>query len=61
VRLTVTILSRTQAKGGPGNGVIWNVIRYETPVIPAKAGIQPVDSAFPEVYGVDSSRRAGRE
>jgi len=35
-------------------GVIWNVIPYETPVIPAKAGIQSVDSAFPKVCGVDS-------
>ena len=29
----------------------------ETPVIPAKAGIQPVDSAFPRVGGVDSRFR----
>ena len=27
--------------------------RFETPVIPAKAGIQSVASAFPEVCGVD--------
>ena len=41
----------------PGGGVIWNIIPYETPVIPAKAGIQSVDSAFPKVYGVDSRFR----
>jgi hypothetical protein len=38
----------------PGGGVIWNIIPYETPVIPAKAGIQSVDSAFSKVCGVDS-------
>ena len=30
---------------------------YETPVIPAKAGIQSVNSAFPKVGGVDSRFR----
>ena len=40
-----------------GSGVIWNIIPYETPVIPAKAGIQSVNSAFPEVCGVDSRFR----
>jgi len=30
---------------------------YETPVIPAKAGIQSVDRAFPKVYGMDSRFR----
>ena len=30
---------------------------YETPVIPAKAGIQSVNSAFPKVCGVDSRFR----
>jgi hypothetical protein len=28
-------------------GVIWNVIRFEMPVIPAKARIQSVGGAFP--------------
>ena len=36
---------------------IWNIIPYETPVIPAKAGIQSVDSAFPKDCGVDSRFR----
>ena len=40
-----------------GSGVIWNFIPYETPVIPAKAGIQSVNSAFPKVCGVDSRFR----
>jgi hypothetical protein len=30
---------------------------HETPVIPAKAGIHSVDSAFPKVCGVDSRFR----
>src|SRR5208337_3688733 len=34
-------------------------IAYETPVIPAKAGIQSFDGAFRRGCGVDSSRRAG--
>ena len=42
---------------GAGIGVIWNGIPYETPVIPAKAGIQSVNSAFPRVCGVDSRFR----
>ena len=40
-----------------GGGVIWHGVPFETPVIPAKAGIQPVDSAFPKVWGVDSRFR----
>ena len=40
-----------------GSGVIWNGIPYQTPVIPAKAGIQSVDSAFLKVCGVDSRFR----
>jgi hypothetical protein len=43
--------------GLAGSGVIWNIIPYVTPVIPAKAGIQSVDSAFPKVCGVDSRFR----
>ena len=31
-----------------GSGVIWHGIRLATPVIPAKAGIQSVHSAFPK-------------
>jgi hypothetical protein len=31
-----------------GGGVIWDGIPLETPVIPAKAGIQSVDNAFSE-------------
>jgi len=46
-----------QVNTGTGSGVIWNIIPYETPVIPAKAGIQSVDSAFPKVCGVDSRLR----
>jgi hypothetical protein len=33
----------------PGGGVIWDGISFETPVIPAKAGIQSFDSGFPKV------------
>ena len=40
-----------------GIGGIWNGIRFEIAVIPAKAGIQSVDGAFPTVYGVDSRFR----
>jgi len=40
-----------------GSGVIWRGVRFETPVIPAKAGIQSVDSASPKVCGVDSRFR----
>jgi hypothetical protein len=38
-------------------GIIWDGIPFETPVIPAKAGIQFVDSTFPEVGRVDSRFR----
>jgi hypothetical protein len=38
-------------------GIIWDGTRFETPVIPAKAGIQSVDSAFPRVCRVDSRFR----
>jgi hypothetical protein len=48
---------RCEPQGGLGSGVIWNIIPYETPVIPAKAGIQSVESAFPKVCGVDSRFR----
>ena len=47
-----------------GSGIIWNISPNETPVIPAKAGIQSVKSAFPRVCGVDSRFRGndcGRE
>jgi hypothetical protein len=40
-----------------GAGVIPNVIHFETPVIPAKAGIQSVDSAFPKAWAMDSRFR----
>jgi len=40
-----------------GGGVTWDGIPFETPVIPAKAGIQPFDSAFPKVCRVDSRFR----
>jgi hypothetical protein len=39
------------------SGVIWNGIPYEPRVIPAKAGIQSVESAFPKVCRVDSRFR----
>ncbi len=42
---------------GRGSGVIWNISPNETPVIPAKAGIQSVKSASPRVCGVDSRFR----
>jgi hypothetical protein len=41
----------------PGTGVIWNGDSLDPPVIPAKAGIQSDDSAFPKVCGVDSRFR----
>jgi len=34
-----------QQKGG---GVVWNYLPYESPVIPAKAGIPPVEWDIPE-------------
>jgi len=40
-----------------GVGVICDGIPFETPVIPAKAGIQSADSAFPRVCRVDSRFR----
>jgi hypothetical protein len=40
-----------------GGGAIWNGIHFETPVIPAKAGIQSVVSLFPKTCGVDSCFR----
>ena len=40
-----------------GSRAIWNGIPFETQVIPAKAGIQSVDRAFPEVCRVDSRFR----
>ena len=40
-----------------GGGVIWDGIPFETPVIPAKAGIQSVDSGFLKVCRVDSRFR----
>jgi hypothetical protein len=40
-----------------GSGVIWDGIPFDTLVIPAKAGIQSVDGAFPKVFGVDSRLR----
>jgi hypothetical protein len=48
---------RIGPNGRRRSGVIWNIIPYETPVIPAKAGIQSVSSAFPKVCGVDSRFR----
>jgi hypothetical protein len=35
----------------------WALLRANEPVIPAKAGIQSDDSAFPKVRGVDSRFR----
>ena len=40
-----------------GAGAIWNGGPLEPPVIPAKAGIQSVESTFPKVCGVDSRFR----
>jgi len=42
---------------GSGLDAIWDAIPFEKPVIPAKAGIQFVDNAFPQVCGVDSRFR----
>jgi hypothetical protein len=40
-----------------GSGVISNALRYPTPVIPAKAGIQCMESGYLKVCGVDSRFR----
>jgi hypothetical protein len=48
---------KKQAQESPSVGVIWDEIPFETSVIPAKARIQPEDSAFPKVGGVDSRLR----
>ena len=50
-----------RAPSRPGSGLIWNGIPYEPPVIPAKAGIQSVDSAFRKVRGMDSRLRGNDE
>jgi hypothetical protein len=42
---------------GSGVDVIWDAIPFETPVVPAKAGIQFVGNAFPKVCGLDSRFR----
>jgi hypothetical protein len=49
--------SQIKAKTLSDSGVIWNITPYETPVIPANAGIQSVGSAFPKAGGVDSRFR----
>jgi hypothetical protein len=46
-----------EGSGTAGAGVIWDGISSEAPVIPAKAGIQSVDSGFPKILGVDSRFR----
>ena len=40
-----------------GSGVIWRGTYFERPVIPAKAGIQSVNSTSPKVCRVDSRFR----
>jgi hypothetical protein len=50
-------VNTNQAVRGVGVGVIWDGIPFGTPVIPAKAGIQSVDRAFPKVCRVDSRFR----
>jgi hypothetical protein len=45
------------SKLGGSTGAIWNEIPFETPVIPAQAGIQSVGGAFPMACGVDSRFR----
>jgi hypothetical protein len=46
-----------EQRRGVGGGVISDVMPFETPVIPAKAGIQSVGSAFPKVSLADSRFR----
>jgi hypothetical protein len=46
-----------QRRREPGVDVIWNSFPFGRPVIPAKAGIQSINSAFPKVCGVDSRFR----
>jgi len=43
-----------QGGGMSGTGLIWNRIPFDTPVIPAKAGIQSVGGEFPMACRVDS-------
>jgi len=50
-------VARTRGFRVSGGGVIWDGIPLGTPVIPAKAGIQSVDSAFLKVCRVDSRFR----
>jgi len=53
---------RPPGLGGAGNGAdIWNGVPSGLPVIPVKAEIQSVGSAFPKACGVDSPAMAGRE
>jgi hypothetical protein len=49
--------SKKKSFAHPGSGVIGRRIHFETPVIPAKAGIQSVNSASPKAGGVDSHFR----
>jgi hypothetical protein len=36
---------------------MWNGSPFETPVIPAKAGIHSPEGVFPNLYGIDSRFR----
>ena len=49
--------SRGHSTSPEGGGVIWDGMPFETPVIPAKAGIQSFDGAFPKLCRADSRFR----
>ena len=51
--------SRGHSTSPEGGGVIWDGMPFETPVIPAKAGIYSANLRKCAVYGVDSSRHGG--
>jgi hypothetical protein len=48
---------RSQEVKESRSGIIWGVIPFNALVIPAKAGVQSADGAFPKVCGVDSRLR----
>jgi hypothetical protein len=51
------LVARRQCSRRPDAGVICETWALEAVVIPAKAGIQSLDSAFPQVCRVDSRFR----
>jgi hypothetical protein len=52
--IPISIFAKSQPAASAGSGVICSYRPLAYAVIPAKAGIQSLDNAFPEVCGVDS-------